>query len=320
MARVLVTGGAGFLGSHLCDRLLEAGHEVVCVDNLLTGSRDNIAHNLEGSKPFEFILHDLIEPIRVEADFIYHLACPASPVQYRSNPVRTVKANVLGTMNMLGLARRTGARILLASTSEVYGDPLVHPQPESYLGNVNTLGPRACYDEGKRIAETLMMEYHREHKVDVRIARIFNTYGPRMAHDDGRVVSNFIVNALNGEPLELYSGGSQSRSFCYVDDLIGGLIALMNYEGALRHTPFNLGNPRELTVKELAELVLKTTESLSPLRVAPAQQDDPSRRCPVIERAKSELGFEVQTPIEAGLAKTVAYFRGVLSSSSSPSS
>ncbi|MCA8912705.1 MAG: NAD-dependent epimerase/dehydratase family protein, partial [Planctomycetes bacterium] len=215
MARILVTGGAGFLGSHLCDRLLAQGHHVICLDNLSTGSRDNIAH-LEDRDDFEFVLHDLIEPIRLEAEFVYHLACPASPVQYQSNPVRTVKTNVLGTMNMLGLAKRTGARILLASTSEVYGDPLVHPQSEDYRGNVNTLGPRACYDEGKRVAETLMMEYHREHGVDVRIARIFNTYGPRMARDDGRVVSNFIVNALRNEPLELYGGGEQSRSFCYV--------------------------------------------------------------------------------------------------------
>lgn len=320
MARVLVTGGAGFLGSHLCDRLLERGHQVVCLDNLSTGSRRNIAHNLEGAQPFEFILHDLIQPITIDADFVYHLACPASPVQYRSNPVRTVKTNVLGTINMLGLARRTGARILLASTSEVYGDPLVHPQPEDYLGNVNTIGPRACYDEGKRIAETLMMEYHRGHGLDVRIARIFNTYGPRMALDDGRVVSNFVVNALRDEPLELYSGGEQSRSFCYVDDLIAGLISLMDYEGERKHEPFNLGNPIEFSVRELAEKILKATGSNSTLKVGPSQQDDPARRCPAIERAKTELGFVAATDLDTGLSRTIDYFRGVLSLSNSPSS
>ena len=303
---ILVTGGAGFLGSHLCERLLGAGHRVLCLDNLSTGSRENI-DALKGD--FEFIEHDLIHPIRLDADQVYHLACPASPVHYQSNPVRTVKTNVLGTMNMLGLARRTGARILLASTSEVYGDPIKHPQREDYLGNVNQLGPRACYDEGKRIAETLMVEYRREHAIDTRIARIFNTYGPRMAFDDGRVISNFVLNALRGEPLQLYGGGRQSRSFCYVDDMVSGLIALMEYEGGLKHDPFNLGNPHELSIRELAETVLTLTASQSSIADAPAQQDDPARRCPDITRAKTELGFAVTTHLKPGLQATIDDFR-----------
>lgn len=308
MDRILVTGGAGFLGSHLCDRLIAAGREVICVDNLVTGSKDNIAHLLPNPK-FDFILHDIIEPIRLEVDAIYHLACPASPPQYQRNPVRTVKANVIGTMNMLGLARRTKARILLASTSEVYGDPNVHPQPESYLGNVNTLGPRACYDEGKRIAETLMMEYHRQHGVDVRIARIFNTYGPRMARDDGRVVSNFICHALAGRALELYGEGDQSRSFCYVDDLLDGLISLMNYDGELKYAPFNLGNPIEYSIKELAEIICKLASNECKLVQRASLEDDPSRRCPDIARAKNELDFDPQVDLEEGLTRTIEFFR-----------
>ncbi|MHC4839825.1 MAG: UDP-glucuronic acid decarboxylase family protein [Planctomycetota bacterium] len=309
MARILVTGGVGFLGSHLCDRLIETEHEVICVDNLVTGSKDNVAHLLDHPK-FDFILHDVIEPLRLEIDTIYHLACPASPPQYQRNPVRTVKANVIGTMNMLGLARRTKARILLASTSEVYGDPAVHPQSEDYFGNVNTLGPRACYDEGKRIAETLMMEYHRQHGVDVRIARIFNTYGPRMARDDGRVVSNFICNALAGKPLELYGDGQQSRSFCYVDDMLDGLIALMNYEGELRFAPFNLGNPVEHSIKELAELACKLADSESEVVLKPSLEDDPTKRCPNITRASDEIGFDPKIELEEGLMKTIEFFQG----------
>ncbi|MCB9895897.1 MAG: SDR family oxidoreductase [Planctomycetes bacterium] len=319
MTTVLVTGGAGFLGSHLCERLLGAGHRVLCLDNLSTGSRANIegltergrhARTDAGATPaFQFIEHDLINPIKLDAEQVYHLACPASPVHYQSNPVRTVKTNVLGTMNMLGLARRTGARILLASTSEVYGDPKVTPQREDYLGNVNQLGPRACYDEGKRIAETLMVEYHREHNIDTRIARIFNTYGPRMAFDDGRVVSNFVLNALRGDPLQLYGGGRQSRSFCYVDDMVSGLIALMNYDGALKHEPFNLGNPHELSIRELAETVLRLTGSKSAVTDSPALQDDPAHRCPDITRARTELGFRAATALEDGLKATIRDFR-----------
>ncbi|MBZ0137583.1 MAG: SDR family oxidoreductase [Planctomycetes bacterium] len=304
----LVTGGAGFLGSHLCQRLLGDGRRVICLDNLSTGSRANIEH-LKGE--FEFIEHDLINPIKLDAAFVYHLACPASPVHYQSNPVRTIKTNVLGTINMLGLARRTGARILLASTSEVYGDPIKHPQREDYPGNVNQLGPRACYDEGKRVAETLMMEYHREHGVDVRIARIFNTYGPRMAANDGRVVSNFILGALRGEPLKLFGGGGQSRSFCYVDDLIGGLVSLMEYQGGLRHQPFNLGNPHEITIRELAATILRLTGSAAPVVTGPAQQDDPGRRCPDISRAMTELGFQSVTDLLEGLRRTIDYFRAL---------
>jgi UDP-glucuronate decarboxylase len=303
---VLITGGAGFLGSHLCERLLGAGHRVICLDNLSTGSRANVEH-LKGE--FEFIEHDLINPIRLDAERVFHLACPASPVHYQSNPVRTIKTNVLGTINMLGLARRCGARILLASTSEVYGDPIKHPQREDYLGNVNQLGPRACYDEGKRVAETLFMEYHREHAMDTRIARIFNTYGPRMAANDGRVVSNFILNALAGKPLQLYGGGKQSRSFCYVDDMVTGLVALMDYEGELKHEPVNLGNPQEVTIRELAQHIIRLTASKSRIEDSPALQDDPARRCPDIDRAKTELGFDPKVSLEAGLKATIDWFR-----------
>lgn len=307
---ILVTGGAGFLGSHLCDRLLEAGHRVLCLDNLSTGSLDNIAHlTADRTADFEFIEHDIINPIRLEVDRIYNLACPASPVQYQLNPVRTVKTNVLGTMNMLGLARRTGARILQASTSEVYGDPAVHPQTESYVGSVNPIGPRACYDEGKRIAETLMIEYERAHNVDIRIARIFNTYGPRMAFNDGRVVSNFVLNALRGEPLQLYGGGSQSRSFCFQANLIRGLMSLMDYEGPLKHQPVNLGNPHEITIRQLADAVLRLTGSRSELRDAPMPQDDPTRRCPDITRARTELGFDPHIELDTGLQATIDDFK-----------
>ena len=315
MSTVLVTGGAGFLGSHLCERLLAAGHRVICLDNLSTGSRTNVEH-LKGK--FEFVEHDLINPIKLDAEFVYHLACPASPVHYQSNPVRTIKTNVLGTINMLGLARRCGARILLASTSEVYGDPIKHPQREDYLGNVNQLGPRACYDEGKRVAETLFMEYHREHAIDTRIARIFNTYGPRMAEGDGRVVSNFIMAALRGEPLKLYGGGRQSRSFCYVDELVGGLIALMNYEGGLKHQPFNLGNPQEVTIIELAKTIIRLTGSKSRVEDGPAQADDPARRCPDIGRAKAEIGFSPKNQLEEGLRRTIDWFRNPKSKIQNP--
>jgi UDP-glucuronate decarboxylase len=311
----LVTGGAGFLGSHLCERLLAAGQRVICLDNLSTGSRANV-EQLKGK--FEFVEHDLINPIKLDAEFVYHLACPASPVHYQSNPVRTIKTNVLGTINMLGLARRCGARILLASTSEVYGDPIKHPQREDYLGNVNQLGPRACYDEGKRVAETLFMEYHREHAIDTRIARIFNTYGPRMAPDDGRVVSNFILAALRGEPLQLYGGGKQSRSFCHVDDLVGGLMALMNYEGKLKHEPFNLGNPHEVTIRELAETIIRLTGSKSTIQDSPALQDDPARRCPDIGRARAELGFDLKVRLEDGLRRTIDWFRNPKSKIQNP--
>jgi UDP-glucuronate decarboxylase len=306
--RIIVTGGAGFLGSHLCRRLLGDGHDVICVDDFSTGSRDNIT-DLQNNPAFELIEHDLITPLFADAERVFHFACPASPVAYQRNPVRTVKTNVLGTMHMLGLAKRTGARILLAGTSEVYGNPTQHPQTEDYLGNVNQLGPRACYDEGKRVAETLLMDYHREHNVDVRLARIFNTYGPAMALDDGRVVSNFIRNALTGRALELYGGGTQSRSFCYVSDLIEGVVRLMDYEGELRFKPFNLGNPNEVTVKELAHEVLALTSSTSELIDHPLPQDDPTRRCPDITRARAELGFEPAVNLHEGLKKTIADFR-----------
>jgi UDP-glucuronate decarboxylase len=305
--RFLVTGGAGFLGSHLCRALLHDGADVVCVDDLSTGSRANLADLLEHPR-FELIEHDLIRPLYVDAERVLHFACPASPAVYQRNPVRTVKTNVLGTINMLGLAKRTGARILLAGTSEVYGNPTRHPQDEGYLGNVNQLGPRACYDEGKRVAETLMMDYHREHGVDVRLARIFNTYGPGMALDDGRVVSNFIRNALAGVPLELYGGGTQSRSFCHVSDLVDGVLRLLRYEGPFRHEPFNLGNPHEITVRELAELVLALTGATAGTVERPLPGDDPARRCPDISRARAELGFEPRTPLQEGLRQTIEDF------------
>lgn len=306
MARVLVTGGAGFIGSHLCDRLIEAGHQVVCLDNFFTGAKANIEHNVRSGK-LEVIRHDVTLPILLEVDYIYHLACPASPVHYQYNPVKTIKTNVLGTINMLGLAKRVKARLLMASTSEVYGNPLEHPQTESYWGNVNPIGIRSCYDEGKRVAETLCMDYHRSNGVDVRIVRIFNTYGPRMLFDDGRVVSNFIVQALKGEPLTLYGEGSQTRSFCYVDDLVAGFMAMMNCENFIG--PVNLGNPSERTVRDLAERIISMTGSKSTIEYRPLPQDDPTRRQPDISLAREKLKWEPKVSIEQGLAKTIEDFK-----------
>jgi UDP-glucuronate decarboxylase len=304
--RILVTGGAGFIGSHLCERLISEGQEVICLDNLFTGRRENILHLLDNHR-FELLRHDVIEPVLLEVDQIYNLACPASPVHYQYNPVKTVKTNVMGTINMLGLAKRVRARILQASTSEVYGDPLEHPQTEKYWGNVNPIGLRSCYDEGKRLAETLMMDYHRQNNVDTRIARIFNTYGPRMLEDDGRVVSNFIVQALRGEQLTIYGAGDQTRSFCYVDDLVEGLIRLMNAEAL--HDPVNLGNPGEFTIKELAEEVMRMCGSGTGVKYLPLPQDDPKQRQPNITRANELLGWSPTIPLREGLEKTVAYFR-----------
>ena len=304
--RILVTGGAGFIGSHLCEGLLEDGHDVLCLDNFFTGRRANIVHMLE-NRHFELIRHDVIEPILLEVDQIYNLACPASPIHYQYNPVKTVKTSVMGMINMLGLAKRVRARILQASTSEVYGDPLVHPQPEEYWGNVNPIGSRSCYDEGKRIAETLMMDYHRQNKVDTRIARIFNTYGPRMLEDDGRVVSNFIVQALRGEPLTLYGEGDQTRSFCYVDDLVEALIKLMNVADV--HDPVNLGNPGEFTIKQLAEEIVRICGSKSGVKYLPLPEDDPKQRRPDISRAQMLLDWNPTIPLNDGLQKTVAYFK-----------
>jgi UDP-glucuronate decarboxylase len=304
--RILITGGAGFIGSHLCERLIGEGNEVLCLDNFFTGRRENIFHLLDNPR-FELIRHDVTEPILLEVDQIYNLACPASPVHYQYNPVKTVKTSVMGAINMLGLAKRVRARILQASTSEVYGDPLIHPQKEDYWGNVNPIGIRSCYDEGKRLAETLMTDYHRQNNVDIRIARIFNTYGPRMLENDGRVVSNFIVQALRGEPLTLYGEGEQTRSFCYVDDLIEGLIRLMNSEGL--HDPVNLGNPGEFTIKQLAEEVIKTCESKSGFTYLPLPADDPRQRKPDITKAQTMLGWNPTIPLREGLKKTVEDFR-----------
>jgi len=304
--RILVTGGAGFIGSHLCERLLADGHDVLCLDNFFTGRRGNIINLLDNHR-FELIRHDVIEPVLLEVDQIYNLACPASPIHYQYNPVKTVKTSVMGMINMLGLAKRVRARILQASTSEVYGDPLVHPQPEEYWGNVNPIGMRSCYDEGKRIAETLMMDYHRQNHVDTRIARIFNTYGPRMLENDGRVVSNFIVQALRGEPLTLYGAGDQTRSFCYVDDLVEALIRLMNIDEV--HDPVNLGNPGEFTIRQLAEEVLKICGSDSGLTFRELPQDDPKQRKPDISRAQSLLQWQPTIPLHEGLQKTVGYFK-----------
>jgi len=304
--RILVTGGAGFIGSHLCERLISEGSEVLCLDNFFTGRRENIFHLLNNQR-FELLRHDVTEPILLEVDQIYNLACPASPVHYQYNPVKTVKTNVMGAINMLGLAKRVRARILQASTSEVYGDPLVHPQTEDYWGNVNPIGLRSCYDEGKRIAETLMTDYHRQNKVDIRIARIFNTYGPRMLEDDGRVVSNFIVQALRGQPLTLYGEGQQTRSFCYVEDLIEGLIRLMNVDDL--HEPVNLGNPGEFTIMQLAEEVIKACESKSGFTYLPLPADDPRQRKPDITRAQTALGWNPTIPLREGLKRTVEDFR-----------
>jgi len=304
--RILITGGAGFIGSHLCERLIGEGNEVLCLDNFFTGRRENIFHLLDNPR-FELIRHDVTEPILLEVDQIYNLACPASPVHYQYNPVKTVKTSVMGAINMLGLAKRVRARILQASTSEVYGDPLVHPQTEDYWGNVNPIGLRSCYDEGKRLAETLMTDYHRQNKVDIRIARIFNTYGPRMLENDGRVVSNFIVQALRGQPLTLYGEGEQTRSFCYVDDLLEGLIRLMNTEDL--HDPVNLGNPGEFTIRQLAEEVIKTCESKSSFTYMPLPADDPRQRKPDITRAQTVLGWNPTIPLREGLKKTVEDFK-----------
>lgn len=306
MVRILVTGGAGFIGSHLCERLLSEGNEVLCLDNFFTGRRENIFNLLDNPR-FELLRHDVTEPILLEVDQIYNLACPASPVHYQYNPVKTVKTSVMGAINMLGLAKRVRARILQASTSEVYGDPLVHPQPESYWGNVNPIGLRSCYDEGKRLAETLMTDYHRQNKVDIRIARIFNTYGPRMLEDDGRVVSNFIVQALRGQALTLYGEGEQTRSFCYVDDLIEGLIRLMNVDAL--HEPVNLGNPGEFTIRQLAEEVIKTCGSQSEFTFMPLPADDPRQRKPDITRAQTLLGWNPTIGLREGLQRTVEDFR-----------
>jgi UDP-glucuronate decarboxylase len=304
--RILVTGGAGFIGSHLCERLISEGNEVICLDNFFTGRRENIFNLLDNPR-FELLRHDVTEPILLEVDQIFNLACPASPVHYQYNPVKTVKTNVMGTINMLGLAKRVRARILQASTSEVYGDPEQHPQTEDYWGNVNPIGIRSCYDEGKRLAETLMTDYHRQNHVDIRIARIFNTYGPRMLEDDGRVVSNFIVQALRGEPLTLYGEGEQTRSFCYVDDLIEGLVRLMNVAGL--HEPVNLGNPGEFTIKQLAEEVIKTCASKSGFTYMPLPADDPHKRKPDITRAQIALGWNPAIPLREGLKRTVDDFR-----------
>ena len=317
--RILVTGGAGFIGSHLCERLLTDGHEVVCLDNFFTGRKQNVAH-LRDNKDFELVRHDVTEPIMFEVDQIYSLACPASPVHYQYNPVKTVKTSVMGTINMLGLAKRVKARILQASTSEVYGDPLIHPQTEDYWGNVNPLGLRACYDEGKRVAETLMMDYHRQNKVDTRIVRIFNTYGERMLEDDGRVVSNFIVQALRGDELTIYGDGTQTRAFCYVSDLVDGLVRLMNAEGNDIHLPVNLGNPCEFTMNELAAEVGKATGRAIKIRYLPLPADDPKQRQPNIDRAKKLLGWEPKVPLAEGLKKTAAYFESVVTKASASTS
>ena len=306
--RILVTGGAGFIGSHLCERLLGEGHDVLCLDNFFTGSKQNIARHL-GNPRFELIRHDITEPILLEVDRIYNLACPASPVHYQYNPVKTIKTNVMGTINMLGLAKRVKARILQASTSEVYGDPLVHPQPESYWGNVNPIGIRSCYDEGKRVAETLMMDYHRQNGVDIRIVRIFNTYGPRMAVHDGRVVSNFIVQALRGEDITLFGDGSQTRSFCYVDDLVDGMVRMMECEGFIG--PVNLGNPVENTIREFAERILALTNSASKIVTMPLPSDDPKQRQPDISLARERLGWQPTVALDSGLRKTIDYFAGI---------
>jgi len=306
MKRILITGGAGFLGSYLCDRLIGEGDDVVGIDNFFSGSKDNIRH-LFNDPYFELIRHDVIHPLFIEVDQIYHLACPASPIHYQHNSIKTVKTNVMGTINMLGLAKRIRARILLSSSSEVYGDAKVHPQQESYWGNVNPIGIRSCYDEGKRVAETLMMDYHRQNGVDVRIVRIFNTYGPRMAVDDGRVVSNFIVQALKGEPLTVYGDGSQTRSFCYVSDLIEALIKMMNTDGFIG--PVNLGNPGEFTILELAEKVLRLTGSSSRIVHGALPQDDPVRRCPDISLAGEKLGWKPAVSLDEGLVETIPYFR-----------
>lgn len=310
MKRILITGGAGFLGSHLCERLIKDGHDVLCVDNFFTGNKTNIAH-LIGNPYFELMRHDVTFPLYVEVDQIYNLACPASPVHYQFDPVQTTKTSVHGAINMLGLAKRVKARIFQASTSEVYGDPVVHPQPEGYWGNVNPIGPRSCYDEGKRCAETLFFDYYRQHNLDIKVARIFNTYGPRMHPNDGRVVSNFIVQALKGEDITIYGDGQQSRSFCFVDDMIEGFVRLMNSPNGLTG-PVNLGNPGEYTMLELAETILKLSGSSSKLVNKPLPQDDPRQRQPDIALAQSALGWCPKVNLEDGLNETIEYFRRIL--------
>jgi len=308
--RILVTGGAGFLGSHLCDRLVTEGHDVVCLDNFFTGRKSNIAHLL-GKPNFELIRHDLVQPVFLEVDEIYNLACPASPIHYQYNPVKTVKTSIMGAINMLGLAKRVKAKILQASTSEIYGNPTVHPQKEDYWGNVNTLGPRSCYDEGKRCAETLFFDYHRQNKVNIRVVRIFNTYGPRMHPNDGRVVSNFIVQALTNQDVTIYGDGHQTRSFCYSDDMIEGLIGMMNAPDNLSG-PVNLGNPEEFTILELAKKTLSITGSKSKIVFKPLPQDDPLRRQPDINFARDNLGWAPRVPLVEGLTKTIEYFTALL--------
>jgi UDP-glucuronate decarboxylase len=303
--RILVTGGAGFIGSHLCERLLGEGHDVICLDNFFTGSRDNIIHLMDSHR-FELLRHDIIQPILLEVDRIYNLACPASPIHYQYNPVKTTKTSVMGVINMLGLAKRVKARILQASTSEVYGDPQVHPQNEGYWGNVNPIGPRSCYDEGKRVAETLMMDYHRQNGVDIRIIRIFNTYGPRMAENDGRVVSNFILQALRNEDITVYGDGSQTRSFCFVSDLVEGMIRMMECDGLIG--PLNLGNPVENTILEFAEKIITIVGSKSKIVLRPLPQDDPQQRQPDISLAEARLGWSPAINLESGLRMTAAYF------------
>jgi len=307
--RILITGGAGFLGSHLSDRLLADGHEVICLDNFFTGRKTNIQHLLDHPR-FELIRHDVIDPFKVEADHIYNLACPASPPHYQFNPIKTTKTSVMGAINCLGLAKRTRARVFQASTSEVYGDPEIHPQVESYWGNVNPIGRRSCYDEGKRCAETLFFDYHRENGVDIRVIRIFNTYGPRMHPNDGRVVSNFIVQALRGEDLTIYGNGSQTRSFCYVDDLVDGFVRFMNQTAVVG--PMNLGNPGEFTMLELAEIILQQVGGPSKITHRPLPADDPRQRRPDISLAKQHLGWEPKVPLAEGIARTIAYFRAEL--------
>ncbi|NJD90988.1 MAG: SDR family oxidoreductase [Geobacter sp.] len=307
--RILVTGGAGFIGSHLCERLLGEGHDVICLDNFFTGSKDNIIHLMDSHR-FELVRHDITEPILLEVDRVYNLACPASPVHYQYNPVKTIKTSVMGTINMLGLAKRVKARILQASTSEVYGDPQIHPQTESYWGNVNPIGIRSCYDEGKRVAETLMMDYHRQNGVDVRIIRIFNTYGPRMAENDGRVVSNFILQALRGQDITVYGDGSQTRSFCFVSDLVEGIIRMMECDNFIG--PVNLGNPAETTILEFAEKIIRLTGSSSKVIFKPLPADDPKQRQPDITLSGTKLGWQPTVPVEDGLKKTIDYFAALV--------
>ncbi len=308
--RILVTGGAGFIGSHLCTKLLGLGNEVICLDNFFTGNKANIS-NLLDNKNFEFVRHDIINPIMLEVDQIYNLACPASPVHYQYNPIKTIKTSVMGTINMLGLAKRVDAKILQASTSEVYGDPKIHPQVESYWGNVNPIGIRSCYDEGKRCSETLFFDYHRQNQVNIKVVRIFNTYGPNMHPDDGRVVSNFIVQALKGKNISVYGKGEQTRSFCYVDDMVDGLIKMMNSENGFTG-PVNLGNPNEMTIVNLAKLIIKLTNSKSKIIFEQLPKDDPQQRQPDISLAKKELNWQPETKLEQGLEKTISYFRNLL--------